>query len=232
MRWTPSIPELAQRDRFIKRVIEQRAVFAVSDDNGLAQVASQRRKGFDVTLLWSREAEAERWADALAEIPQVKRLTLAELLAGILIPIPEQKRFVGLDWNANPVEGEFNPLDIADKMRTQAIEGFVQRVRTAEQVFILEDRAGPAMMKCCGDGKRQFMPVWSDRSDAQSCINGPWSKMIALEIPLSNFLGLTLPWLAEHGYDVGPDYAINAGTLELAPKYLASRLNNRAAAAA
>jgi uncharacterized protein DUF2750 len=87
------------------------------------------------------------------------------------------------------------------------------------------------MMRCCGQETRQFMPVWSGRADAEACINGPWSKMIALEIPLSNFLGLTLPWLVEHDYDVGPDYVTNAGTLELAPKYLASRLIDRAAAA-
>ncbi len=231
MNRTPSIPEIAQRDRFIKRAVGQRVVYAVSGEDGLARVSSQRQEDAEVTLLWTQEAEAERWADAIAETPRVKELTIADLLADILPALPELKRLVGLDWSANPVEGEFNPLDIAERLRSEAVEGFVQRARTADKIFILEDATGPAMLVSGVDETKRFMPVWSDRRGAETRIEGLWAEMIALEIPLSNFLGLTLPCLAERDWNVGPDHVQGARTLELAPRDLSTRLSIRSAAA-
>ncbi len=231
MHRTPSIPEIAQRDRFMKSAVEGRAVYAIAGENGLARVPSQHRAGFEVTLFWSKVGQAERWADAVADNPRVKKLTLAELLADILPALPDLDRLVGLDWSANPVEGEFNALHIAERLRSMAVDGFVQRARAADQIFILEDTVGPAMMVSGGDESKQFMPVWSDRGEAEARIEGPWANMMALEIPLSNFLGLTLPWLAERSWTVGPDHAPGARTLELTPKDLASRLTVRSAAA-
>ncbi|MGH1418817.1 MAG: DUF2750 domain-containing protein [Hyphomicrobiaceae bacterium] len=231
MHRTPSIPEIAQRGRFIKRALEQQSVYAISDQDDLASVASQQFKDVDVILLWSQEREAVRWADAIAKTPKIETLTVAELLTDILPSLSQQNRVVGLDWSASPVEGEFNSIDIAERLRGEAIEGFVKRARRTERIFILENSVGPALMQSAANVQKMFMPVWSDHDSAQLSIKGPWADMVAMEIPISNFLGLTLPWLAEQGWTVGPDFVHGARTLELAPRDLASRLSVRSVAA-
>ena len=224
---TPSIPEIGQRDRFIKRAIEGRAIYAVAGEDGLARVSSQHNDEMEVTLMWSKPGEAERWADVIAANPRVKQLTIAEVLADILPALPKLNRVVGLDWNSNPIEGEFAADVVAEHLRTQAIEGFVRQVKEASEVFILEDSAGPAMMVSKQDESRQFMPVWSSRGEAEARIEGPWANMMAMNIPLTNFLALTLPWLEERQSNVCPDHASGAGTLELTPKELSARLSER-----
>lgn len=228
---TPSIPEIAQRDRFIKRAVEHQVVYAVSDDDGFACVASQHLEDIDVMLVWSQEREAMRWAGAIAKNPEVKELTVAELMTEVLPTLPDLKRLVGLDWSANPVEGEINPIDVAERLRREAVEGFIQRARANEKIFILENTVGPALLPSTLDDTKRFMPIWSERHSAEKMIDGPWADMVALEIPLPNFLGLTLPWLAERDWTVGPDHVRGARTLELAPRDLASRLSVRSAAA-
>ncbi len=225
MRRTASIPELGQRDRFIKNATQTGVFYAVADEEGFARVPSQHRDGCDVTLLWSQQREAERWADALVDNPKVTKLSLADALADTLVAQLDEVLLVGLDWSAGPIEGEFKAGEIAESLRSHTLESFVARAKAAGRIYILEDATGPAMVPCQQE-EAQYMPVWASRADAEAAISGSWSKMVALEVPLANFLGLTLPWLAEHGHYVGPDHAQEAGTIEVSPEDLAGRLSD------
>ncbi len=89
----------AQHGRFLKRVVESKLVFAVSGEEGLARVPSRRMKGREVTLLWSKRAEAERWAPVVAKSPRIKELTLGAVMTDVLPGLANVKRLVGVDWS-------------------------------------------------------------------------------------------------------------------------------------
>ncbi len=82
----PRIPELAQRDRFIRRAVSEGRVLTFADEE-TASVPSQKVKGRTVQLFWSSRIEATRWAEALAgnnELQDIGLVTFAaEILPGI-----------------------------------------------------------------------------------------------------------------------------------------------------
>jgi hypothetical protein len=227
MPFSPRISEIAQRERFVRHAVAHRAVFAVAGEDGLARVPSQRRRGRQVTLLWSTRAEAEHWAPVVTVNPRVKQLPLAALLAEVLPALAGLERLVGPDWCADPAEAELDPVDLAERLRLRTLEAFVTRARLSRSVWLLEDASGPALLVSTTRADRFMLPCWSDRAQAALRREGPWAGMAISAVALEAYLGVTLPWLAERGWLVAPEHTEGPGALELAPDEMAARLAPR-----
>ena len=224
------IPELSQRDRFVRRAVAQKGVWAVAGEDGLARVASPDNPGQDVTLLWTAESEARRWADVLVKNPRVKMIPLNDLIADVLPKLAELDRLAGLDWSADPIECEVDPNDLIARMRHEGVESFLQRTRLHGSVWMLEDADGPALLVAHHHPNRLMLPCWASRSEAEARIEGPWYEMLAVEIPLHNFVHATLPWLVDQNWLVAPGYAPGGDTMEIEPLDLVRRIEPEALA--
>lgn len=218
-----NVAAILQRDRFLKRVVEAPGVFVVSGEDGLARVPSRRQRGREVTLLWSEEAEAQRWADLVARRPRVKELTVSSLLAEVLPALASLKRFAGVDWSPAGLEPEFDANDLAERVRLEILEVFLHRTRGDGKVWILEDANGPALLVSSVRSTQYILPCWADRREAERRIVGPWADMMPVDIPLDTFLERKLLWLLENKHLVSPGHLAGAGSLELEPHGLKAR---------
>ena len=160
------IPEMTHRDRFIRKAASQRTVYAVAGEDGLARVASPANPKREVTLLWTNEAEAVRWADVLTENPRVKALAVGELIADVLPRLAGLSRHVGLDWSADPIEVEIEPNELAQRLRQESVESFLQRARLRRGVWTLEDANGPALLVSLKSDTQLMLPCWATRAEA------------------------------------------------------------------
>jgi hypothetical protein len=213
------------RNRFVRRVCETGRVWAVAGSDGLARVKSQRWKGRDVTLLWSEEANARKWASTVADRPRLKELSRAELLQDVLPVLANMKRFVGPDWGSEPIEPEVEARDISERVRVEAVERFVRIVSTTGVIWMLEGVDGPGLLLSGSAQDRLVLPCWSDREEAERHLVGPFEELLALLIPIDNFLNRTLPWLEERGRLVAPEFEWGGGAIELEPGDLRFRLH-------
>ncbi len=211
---------ITQRDRFLKRVVESKVVYVVSGEEGLARVPSRRLKGREVTMLWSQRSEAERWAAVVAKSPQVKELSLGAIMMDVLPGLANIKRFVGTDWSSDGTEPEFDPTDLAERIRLEALDAFVHHARGSGYVWILEDDTGPALLVSRTRPDQFFLPCWANWEEAEFRINGPWRDMMSVKIPLADFLDRKLVWLKERGHLVSPGHTEGAGSIELSPEDL------------
>lgn len=218
------IPELSQRDRFVRRAIAHKGVWAVAGEDGLARVTSPDNPGQKVTLFWSNEAEAKRWADVLTVNPRVKMIPVNELIGEVLPKLTELDRMVGLDWSAEPIECEVEPNELIARLRHESVESFLQRARLHHSVWMLEDANGPALLVAHHHPGQLMLQCWAAHAEAEARIEGPWSEMLAVEIPIANFVSVTLPWLSEQGWLVAPGHSPGADTMEMRPADLLRRI--------
>ena len=130
MRAVMRIPELAQRDRFVRRAVLLRGVWAVVGEDGLGRVASPSGGNREVTLFWSNELEAARWSEVIAKNPRVKKIPTNEFITDILPKLAELGRMVGVDWTSAPLEVELDPKDLDIRLRHACVEMFLQRARS------------------------------------------------------------------------------------------------------
>jgi hypothetical protein len=228
MQFAIRIPEIAQRDRFVKRAVAQKCVYAVAGEDGLARVTSPHNGRREVTLLWTSQTEAERWADVLVSHPRVKQISTGALIADVLPRLYSLERVVGMDWAADPIEAEIDPMELVQRLRQECVETFLQRSRLRRAVWMLEDVNGPALLVSHKNDSQLVLPCWATRGEAEARIEGPWRDMLAVEIPLANFVAMTLPWLTEQGWLVAPGHAEGAGTIEMTPADLARRFEPEA----
>lgn len=204
MQRAPRIPELACRDRFIKRVTAAGSLFVGRGARGPVKVPSPVEHGRDVVLLWSSRADADRWTDVLEPGAQVETITLGKLGAEIAPAAAAAHATLGLDWNVEPTETEIPPADLLARLRRESLEHFLQAARQTRTIWVLEDADGPAVMAAPDNVARVLLPCWTEREAAERCIVGDWCEAAALEIPIDSFVTLTLPWLAEQGWYVAP----------------------------
>ncbi|MCB1506268.1 MAG: DUF2750 domain-containing protein [Hyphomicrobiaceae bacterium] len=224
------IPELSQRDRFIRCVVANKGVWAVAGEDGLVRVASPSDPTRQVTLFWTSEAEARRWADVLTAHPRVKMIPSNEFIGEVLPKLSELGRLVGVDWSAEPIEVEIEAMDLASRLRQEGVESFLQRARLSRSVWMLEDADGPAVLVSQDRSGQLVLPCWASAPEAEARIEGPWSEMLAIEIPLANFVAVTLPWLADQGWKVAPGHNLGADTIEINPAELSRRIEPEALA--
>ncbi len=143
----PRIPELARRDRFIRRAVAQRVVHAVSEGGALARVASRcSGTGAGVVLLWSARREAERWSDVLARPPRVTDLSLGALMEHVLPALAADGVAIGPDWTSDTIEPEIGAHDLDGRLRLEMLDLFVLGFQQSGRVWILEGPEGPASM--------------------------------------------------------------------------------------
>lgn len=216
--------EKTHLDRFLKSLASQRKVFAIAGEEGLARVHSRVQRDRDVTLFWSRRPDAERWANVVATNPRIKEITLSELLGDIFPALSGLKRNVGVDWTAEPMEIEADAKVLGERILLEILDAFVVKVARQGYVYALEDSGGPALMVSGAGQGQHFLPCWSDQALAEARISGLWRDMLAIEIPLDNFLSRTLAWLRDRGALVGPEHVEGALSIELEPADLRSRL--------
>lgn len=178
-------------------------------------------------MMWSDQAEAERWASTVADRPRIKRLTILDLFVEVLPALERLRRFVGTDWGPDPVEPEIEAKELGERLRLEAVDDFVARVAGQHCVYILEDVEGPAFMVSGIDADRRYMPCWATREEAEARLEGPFKDMLALQIPLANFVERTLPWLDSEGHRIAPAHFWGPGAIELEPSDLAERLKEK-----
>ena len=220
---TANHSDLSPRDRFLERVATQGRAFAVSGEQGLARVASQNQYGHESTLLWSSRAEAESWAPLVATNSRIKELSLNALVVDVLPGLAKLDRYVSVDWGRDTQAPDFDPSDLAERLRLASLDAFVRRAKAEGRVWTLEDTYGPAMLVSQIRSGQLYLPAWAERDAAEARIEGPWHQMEIMEIPLTYFIEQKLTWLAENGFLVGPDPIGGAATLELTPEDLRAR---------
>ena len=137
----PRIPELAQRDRFIRRAVSEGRVLTLADEEN-ASVASQKVAGRTVQLFWSSPIEAGRWAEALAGNTDLQDIPLTTFAADILPGIATAKGLVGTDWVADPIEAEVDPRDLQIRLKVEAVQAYVNAARGRGEVFLVGDDDG------------------------------------------------------------------------------------------
>jgi hypothetical protein len=210
----PRIPELAQRDRFIRRAVSEGRVLTFADEE-TASVPSQKVRGRTVQLFWSSPVEATRWAEALAGNNELQDISLATFTADILPGIAKAKGFAGTDWVSDPIEAEVDPIDLQIRLKTEAIPYYAIAARTRGEVFLVGDDEGPILAPAgpwasAGD----LLHVFATRSEAERHMKQAGGKRIIAE-PIIDFVGTTLAWAATHARAVAIEPIAGGGSLEV-----------------
>lgn len=210
------IPEVGQRDRFIRRCVKDGVVFTLGAED-LASVPSQKYPGQTVQLFWSGATEARRWAEALSGVDDLQELTLKSFCADILPGLAAAKGLAGPDWVSDPIEAEIDPLDLKLRIQTAAMAGHLAEITERGKVFIIATDDGPAVETLARRGTEEHrLPVFGNLKDAEA-----WCA--TLEVgrttvdPIADFVASTLPWAASRGHKIALMPISGAGFVEWAP---------------
>ncbi|HET6390617.1 DUF2750 domain-containing protein [Hyphomicrobium sp.] len=224
----PRIPELAQRDRFVRRAVAEGRVLTLADEEN-ASVPSQKVSGRTVQLFWSSPLEAERWAEALAGNTDLQDISLEVFATDILPGIATAKGLVGTDWVSDPIEAEIDPRDLLIRLKTEAIPAYAAAIRAKGEVYLVGGSGGPMLTP--GTQKPRSadrLHVFSSRSDAEAHMKKLSGKLIITD-PIAAFVGSRLPWAAEHGHAVMIEPIRGAGFVEVKTANLAAHLSKEVA---
>lgn len=217
------IPEVGQRDRFIRRCVKDGAVLTLGSEE-LASVPSQKYADRIVQLFWSSPIEARRWGEALAGADDLQELSLATFCIDILPGLAAAKGLVGTDWVADPIEAEIDPADLRLRLLMEALNGHLAAVAEQGEVFIVANDDGPVLEPADGRGADVLrLPIFVDRKAADgwaAAHSGAWTTVDAL----ADLIASTLPWAAARGHMAALTPVAGAGFVELAPDMLIARL--------
>jgi hypothetical protein len=228
----PRIPELAQRDRFVRRAVKDHAIFTLADEER-ACVPSQRRPGRTVQLFWSSSKEARRWAEALTGEGKLQDFSLQAFAAEILPGLISGKGLVGTDWVSDPIEAEVEPADLLLRLRAEAMPHFVQALREGGQVFLVAGVGsnGPLVSTLTKRGQElSGVHIYAQRSEAEWAMKKSGGKKVIAD-PIADFVSSTLPWAESKGHLILAEPIRAAGPFEITPADLATRLATATAAA-
>lgn len=225
---SPQVLEAEQGERFLRRAVSGRCLYAVASENGLARSPSRRSSGREAALLWSAPEAAESWASTQPGRPRVKELPLNEVLLDMLPGLANHQRMVGLDWTGNSTAvPELDPAELGGKLRAELLESFLARVVMFGAVWTLGDADGPSMMVSITRSEALVLPVWSDERQAGARIDGPWRDCLPMRIRMDDFVRLTLPGLERQRALVAPEHMFGPGVIELEAADLRSRISAR-----
>lgn len=210
----PRIPELAQRDRFIRRAVSEGRVLTFADEE-TASVPSQKVKDRTVQLFWSSRIEATRWAEALAGNNELQDIGLVTFAAEILPGIAKGKGFAGTDWVSDPIEAEVDPVDLLIRLKTEAVPYYASAATGRGEVFLVADEAGPILTPAgpwapSGD----LLHVFAARPEAERHLKQAGGKRV-VAASVADLLGVTLPWAATRAHAVAIEPIAGAGFLEV-----------------
>jgi len=220
----PRIPELAQRDRFVRRAAAEGRVLTLADEEN-ASVPSQKVSGRTVQLFWSSPIEAGRWAEALAGNRELQEITLEVFATDILPGIATAKGFVGTDWVSDPIEAEIDPRDLLIRLKTEATPLYAVAVQEKGEVYLVGNAEGPMLTP--GTQKPRSadkLHVFSNRPDAEAHMKKISGKRVIVE-PLQNFIATTLAWAAASNHPVMIEPIRGAGFVEVKAADFSARLS-------
>ncbi len=219
----PRIPELAQRDRFVRRAVSEGRVLTLADEEN-ASVPSQKVAGRTVQLFWSSPIEAGRWAEALAGNRELQDISLEVFATDILPGIAMAKGLVGTDWVSDPIEAEIDPRDLLIRLKSEAIPLYAAAAREKGEVYLVGSVEGPLLTP--GTQKPRSadrLHVFASRPDAEAHMKKIGGKRVIVD-PIANVVTTTLPWAAGLGHPVMIEPIRGAGFVEVKIAELASRL--------
>lgn len=219
----PRIPELAQRDRFVRRAVAEGRVLTLADEEN-ASVPSQKVAGRTVQLFWSSPIEAGRWAEALAGNRELQDISLEVFATDILPGIATAKGFVGTDWVSDPIEAEIDPRDLLIRLKTEAIPLYAAAAREKGEIYLVGNAEGPMLTP--GTQKPRSadkLHVFSNRPDAEAHMKKIAGKRVIVE-PVANFIATTLPWATTQNHPVLIEPIRGAGFVEVKAADLSARL--------
>ena len=223
----PRIPELGQRDRFVRRAVKEGRVLTLADEER-ASVPSQKVPGRTVQLFWSSPIEGKRWAEALTGDGSLQSISLAVFAADILPGLGAAKGYVGTDWVADPIEAEVDATDLQLRLKAQAMPGAVAALAAQGQVYLVEGMSGPLLVPVTRRGVEvSLLYVFASRVEAERQMKKADGKKVIID-PVGDFLSSTLPWVMERGHTIVIEPIPGAGVFDVAPAVLSARL--RAAA--
>lgn len=219
----PRIPELAQRDRFVRRAVSEGRVLTLADEEN-ASVPSQKVAGRTVQLFWSSPIEAGRWAEALAGNRELQDISLEVFATDILPGIATAKGFVGTDWVSDPIEAEIDPRDLLIRLKAEAIPLYAAAAREKGEIYLVGNAEGPMLTP--GTQKPRTadkLHVFSNRPDAEAHVKKIAGKRVIVE-PIASFIATTLPWAASQNHPVLIEPIRGAGFVEVKTADLSARL--------
>ena len=219
----PRIPELGQRDRFVRRAVKEGRVLTLADEE-TASVPSQKYSGRTVQLFWSSPIEAKRWAEALAGDPRLQDISLTTFAADILPGLRAAKGLAGVDWVADPIEAETDPADLQLRLKTEALTGFLKAAAGRGEVYLVAGDDGPLLQRMARRGvDQQMLHVFANRPEAERFMKKAGARKIITD-PFADFGASTLPWASERGYTIVVEPIAGAGALEVPASILGPRL--------
>ncbi len=217
----PRIPELAQRDRFVRRAVKEGRVLTLGDEE-CASVSSQQFAGRTVQLFWSSPIEAKRWAQALSGDEELQEIPLSTFAADILPGLARAKGLAGTDWVSDPIEPEVDPRDLLLRLKIEAVGGLLKALSDRGEVFFVAGDDGPRT----GPSSRQggeMLSVFASRQGAEKHMKQIEGRSVMAD-PVADFIGSTLPWAAQRGLVIGLEPISGAGIVELKPDDVSRRL--------
>ena len=188
---TPRIPELAQRDRFVRRAVSEGRVLTLADEEN-ASVASQKVAGRTVQLFWSSAIEAGRWAEALAGNTDLQDIPLTTFAADLLPGIATAKGLVGTDWLSDPIEAEVDPRDLQIRLKVEAVQAYADAARGRGEVFLVGSDEGPMLTPASPKtGSSNVLHVFASRAEAERHMKTIGAKRVIVD-PIADFIATTL----------------------------------------
>jgi hypothetical protein len=220
---SPRIPELGQRDRFVRRAVKEGRVLTLADEE-TASVQSQKFPGRTVQLFWSSPIEAKRWAEALTGDPRLQEIPLIAFAADILPGLRAAKGLAGTDWVADPVEAEVDPADLQLRLKSEALAGHLRSIAGRGEVYLVAGLEGPLLQTVTRRGvELNILHVFSARADAERLMKKAGARKIIAD-PIADFTASTLPWAADRGHTIVVEPIPGAGPLEIPAIQLRTRL--------
>ena len=137
--------------------------------------------------------------------------------------LASRRCLIGFDWSSDPADPILEPADLQERLWRERTEQFLLKTREDETVWVLESASGPAFLPSQRAGGKQFLPVWTNREDAEFNSAGSWAVKRPIAISLAVFRDRYLPFLEQRGWFVGPAPMPGVGTRELTPTEFAVR---------
>jgi hypothetical protein len=219
----PRIPELGQRDRFVRRAVKEGRVVTLADEEQ-ASVPSQKFPGRTVQLFWSSPIEAKRWAEALTGDPRLQDIPLATFAADILPGLRAAKGLAGVDWVADPIEAEVDSADLQLRLKSEALGGYLKAAAGRGELYLVAGEDGPLLQQVTKRGAAlNVLHIFTARADAERFMKKLNARKIIAD-PFADFAGSTLPWAAERGHTLVLEPIPGAGAFEVSAASLLTRL--------
>jgi hypothetical protein len=219
----PRIPELGQRDRFVRRAVKEGRVLTLADEE-MASVPSQKFPGRTVQLFWSSPLEAKRWAEALTGSASLQEISLPAFAAEILPGLRAGKGLAGTDWVADPIEAEVDPADLQLRLKSESMPPYLRTITGKGEIYLVAGDDGPLLQAITRRGAELYLlHVFAARGDAERYMKKAGARKIIAD-PIADFAASTLPWASERGHLVVMEPIPGAGGHEMTADALRTRL--------